>query len=137
MWVQTWNAAHPLFAALKRHDYEAFAVAQLDERRVAGLPPFASLALLRADAKTAAVAKAFLDDAAALAEAGDQVTLYRPVPPHMARIADVDRMQMLVESPSRVALHRLLSACLPQLQALRPQHKGLIRWAVDVDPLAI
>ncbi len=137
MWVQTWNAQHPLFAALMRHDYEAFAAAQLDERRVAGLPPFAALALLRADAKTAAVAKAFLDDAAALAEAGDQVTLYRPVPPHMARIADVDRMQMLVESPSRVALQRLLAAWLPQLQALRAQHKGLIRWAVDVDPLAI
>jgi primosomal protein N' (replication factor Y) len=137
MWVQTWNAQHPLFAALKRHDYEAFAAAQLEERRVAGLPPFASLALLRADAKTAAVAKAFLDDAAALAELGEQVTLYRPVPPHMARIADVDRMQMLVESPSRVALQRLLAAWLPQLHALRAQHKGLIRWAVDVDPLAI
>ena len=137
MWVQTWNAQHPLFAALKRHDYDSFAAAQLEERRVAGLPPFASLALLRADAKTAAVAKAFLDDAAALAEAGDQVTLYRPVPPHMARIADVDRMQMLVESPSRVALQRLLAAWLPQLHALRAQHKGLIRWAVDVDPLAI
>jgi primosomal protein N' (replication factor Y) len=137
MWVQTWNAQHPLFAALKRHDYEAFAAAQLEERRVAGLPPFASLALLRADAKTAAVAKAFLDDAAALAELGDQVTLYRPVPPHMARIADVDRMQMLVESPSRVALQRLLAAWLPQLHALRAQHKGLIRCAVDVDPLAI
>jgi len=137
MWVQTWNAQHPLFAALKRHDYEAFAAAQLEERRVACLPPFASLALLRADAKTAAVAKAFLDDASALAEAGDQVTLYRPVPPHMARIADVDRMQMLVESPSRVALQRLLAAWLPQLHALRAQHKGLIRWAVDVDPLAI
>jgi primosomal protein N' (replication factor Y) (superfamily II helicase) len=137
MWVQTWNAPHPLFAALKRHDYEAFAAAQLEERRVAGLPPFASLALLRADAKTAAVAKAFLDDASALAQAGDQVTLYRPVPPHMARIADVDRMQMLVESPSRVALQRLLAAWLPQLHALRAQHKGLIRWAVDVDPLAI
>jgi len=42
-----------------------------------------------------------------------------------------------VESPSRVALQRLLAAWLPQLHALRAQHKGLIRWAVDVDPLAI
>jgi len=137
MWVQTWNAPHPLFAALKRHDYEAFAAVQLEERRVAGLPPFASLALLRADAKTAAVARAFLDEASALAVASDQVTLYRPVPPHMARVADVDRMQLLLESPSRVALQRLLAAWLPKLHALRVQHKGLIRWAVDVDPLAI
>lgn len=137
MWVQTWNAAHPLFAALKLHDYQAFARAQLEERRVAGLPPFAALALLRADAKTADVARAFLEDAAALAEAGDTVTLYPPVPPHLARVADVERMQMLVESPSRVALQRLLSGWLPTLHALRARHKGLIRWAVDVDPLAI
>ncbi len=137
MWVQTWNAPHPLFAALKRHDYEAFAAAQLEERRTAGLPPFSALALLRADARTAAVAKAFLDEAATLVRADDAVTVYRPVPPHLARLADVDRMQMLVESPSRVALQRLLAAWLPQLHVLRAQHKGLIRWAVDVDPLAI
>jgi primosomal protein N' (replication factor Y) len=55
----------------------------------------------------------------------------------MARVADVDRMQMLVESPSRAALQRLLAHWLPQLHVLRARHKGLIRWAVDVDPLAI
>ena len=53
MWIQTWHPAHPLYAALRAHDYEAFAAAQLAERRAAGLPPFASLALLRADARTA------------------------------------------------------------------------------------
>jgi primosomal protein N' (replication factor Y) (superfamily II helicase) len=26
---------------------------------------------------------------------------------------------------------------VPTLHLLRPQHKGLVRWAVDVDPLAI
>jgi primosomal protein N' (replication factor Y) len=55
----------------------------------------------------------------------------------MARVADVDRMQMLVESASRGALQRMLAAWLPELHALRARHKGLIRWAVDVDPLAI
>jgi primosomal protein N' (replication factor Y) len=137
MWVQTWNAAHPLYAALRRHDFEAFAASQLEERRVAGLPPFSALALLRADAKSAAVAKAFLDEASALAEVHEGVTLYRPVPPHLARVADVERMQMLVESASRTALQRMLAAWLPRLHELRTQHKGLLRWAVDVDPLAI
>jgi primosomal protein N' (replication factor Y) len=46
-------------------------------------------------------------------------------------------MQMLVESPSRGALQRMLSAWLPGLHDLRVRHKGLIRWAVDIDPLAI
>ncbi len=137
MWVQTWHPRHPVYAALAAHDYAAFAAAQLAERRAAGLPPFAALALLRADARTAAVAAAFLTDAAALVHAGGGVTVYPVVPPHVAKVADVERMQMLVESPSRGALQRMLAHWLPQLQSLRAAHKGLLRWAVDVDPLAI
>jgi primosomal protein N' (replication factor Y) (superfamily II helicase) len=137
MWVQTWHPHHAIYAALRRHDFEAFAAAQLSERQASGLPPFASLALLRADAKSADVASAFLLDAAALADAHAGVTLYPPVPPHLSKLADVERMQMLVESPSRMALQRMLAAWLPGLHALRLRHKGLIRWAVDIDPLAI
>ena len=137
MWVQTWNPHHPIYAALRKHDYQAFATAQLAERRAAGLPPFAALALVRADARTAEAATGFLQDASELAQAYEGVTAYRPVPPFVARVADVERMQMLVESPSRVALQRMLAHWLPALQGLRAQHKGVIRWAVDVDPLAI
>jgi primosomal protein N' (replication factor Y) len=137
MWVQTWHPQHALYAALRAHDYIAFASAQLQERRAAGLPPFASLALLRADARSAEVATAFLRDAAELAQQHPGVTVYPPVPPFVAKVADVERMQMLVESPSRLALQRMLSAWLPGLHGLRAQHKGLLRWAVDIDPLAI
>jgi primosomal protein N' (replication factor Y) len=137
MWVQTWHPRHPLYAALQAHDYEAYAAAQLAERRAAGLPPFASLALLRADARTVQAARDFLHDASALAAAHEGVTVYPPVPPPVAKVADVERMQMLVESPSRVVLQRMLAAWLPGLHELRARHKGLLRWAVDVDPLAI
>ncbi|EGJ12029.1 primosomal protein N' [Rubrivivax benzoatilyticus] len=137
MWIQTWNPQHALFDALKRHDYAAFAASQLDERRSAGLPPFSHLALLRAEARSAEVATAFLDEAATLAEGIDSIGLYPAVPPAVSRVADVERVQMLVESTSRPALQRFLAGWLPQLHALRPHHKGLIRWAVDVDPLAI
>ena len=137
MWVQTWNARHPIYAALRAHDYESFAAAQLAERRAAGLPPFAALALVRADARTAEAATSFLQAASTLAQAYEGVTAYRPVPPFVAKVADVERMQMLVESPSRSVLQRMLADWLPALQGLRAQHKGLIRWAVDVDPLAI
>jgi primosomal protein N' (replication factor Y) len=59
------------------------------------------------------------------------------VPAPVARVADVERMQMLVESGSRGALQRLLGTWLPELNALRGRHKGVLRWAVDVDPVAI
>jgi len=42
---------------------------------------------------------------------------------------------MVVESASRAALQRFLAEWQPVLQENRV--KGLIRWAVDVDPLAI
>ena len=137
MWVQTWHPRHPLYAALQAHDFEAFATSQLADRRGAGLPPFASLALLRAEARTADVAAAFLHDAAATVALDAGVTVYPPVPPHVAKVAGVERMQMLLESRSRVALQRLLAEWLPGLHALRAGHKGLLRWAVDIDPLAI
>ena len=138
MWVQTWHPTHPIYAALRTHDYESFATTQLQERKAAGLPPFASLALLRAEARTAEAATAFLQAAAGLIDAPQAgVTLYPPVPPFVAKLADVERMQMLLESPSRAALQRTLAAWLPQLNGLRTHHKGLLRWAVDIDPLAI
>ncbi|MBN8488728.1 MAG: primosomal protein N', partial [Burkholderiales bacterium] len=51
MWIQTWNPAHPIFAALKAHDFQAFASSQLGEREMAGLPPYSHLALLRCEAR--------------------------------------------------------------------------------------
>jgi primosomal protein N' (replication factor Y) (superfamily II helicase) len=140
MWVQTWHPQHALYAALRRHDYDAFAAAQLREREGAGLPPFASLALMRAEARSAEVAAAFLSAAAQLAAVlpeATQVTVYPPVPPAVSRVANVERMQMLLESPTRTGLQRLLQQWVPQLHALRSAHKGVLRWAVDVDPLAI
>jgi primosomal protein N' (replication factor Y) len=138
MWVQTWHPQHALYAALKAHDFERFARQQLAERRQAGLPPYVHLALLRAEGKTRAAAADFLADARAHlpAELGT-VRCWAPVPPAMARVADVERMQMLQESPSRPALQRVLAAWMAMLPKLRQRHKALLRFAVDVDPQAI
>ncbi|MDP1566187.1 MAG: primosomal protein N', partial [Polaromonas sp.] len=51
MWVQTFHPQHPLFAALKKHDYPAFAAQELQEREAAGMSPFGFSALLRAEAR--------------------------------------------------------------------------------------
>ena len=143
MWVQTWHPQHALYAALRRHDFAAFATAQLAERRMAGLPPFSHLALLRAEARTADAARSFLQAAALAAEAAldsAAVTLYSPVPAPIARVANVERMQLLVEATSRGTLQRFLADWLPALHAMRRERSAeqrILRWAVDVDPLAI
>lgn len=136
MWVQTWHRDHALYQALARHDYERFARDQLDERRSAGLPPFSHLALLRAEARTAEAAQAFLEAASRLAQ-DEAVLVYPPVPHAVARVADVERMQMLVEASQRARLQAFLRGWVPQLIALKREHKAVLRWAVDVDPLAI
>jgi primosomal protein N' (replication factor Y) len=138
MWVQTWNPTHPLFAALRRHDYPAFAAAQLAERLRAGMPPFAFQALVRAEARTQEQAQAFLNTARDAAQALDptgQVTLYSAVPMSVQRVANVERAQLLIECSARPALQRFLTAWQPVLHGLRTP--GLLRWAVDVDPLAV
>jgi len=146
MWVQTFHPTHPLFETLKRHDYPAFAASQLNERRMAGMPPFSFQALVRAEARTQEAAQAFLNIAAQTASdwptAGEllaHITRYPAVPMPIQRIANVERSQMLIESPSRTALQRFLSAWQHTLQATRsqPACKGLLRWAIDVDPLLI
>jgi primosomal protein N' (replication factor Y) len=67
------------------------------------------------------------------------ITLYPAVPMSIQRIANVERAQMLIESPSRLTLQRFLSAWQATLHATRnqPGCKGLLRWAIDVDPLLI
>ena len=138
MWVQTWHPRHPLFVALRRHDYAAFAEQQLKEREQAAMPPFSYQALVRAEARSQDVAQAFLaaaGRASSALEDAHRVTVYPPVPMAVQRVANIERAQMLVESASRVALQRFLAAWQPVLRDTR--EKGIIRWAVDVDPLAI
>ena len=140
MWVQTWNPGHALFEALKKHDFAAFAATQLAERESAGLPPYSHLALLRAEARTEDVAEAFLRAARDLAKGypgSEDVMFYAPVPPSVARVAGFERRQMLIECGSRTVLQRLLAQFTPELPALKASHRGIVRWAIDVDPLGI
>ena len=141
MWVQTHDPEHMVFQALRHHDYPRFAQRQLQERRDAGMPPFAFQALVRADAKTQDVAQGFLRAASEAAQQGQlphlqDVFLYPPIPMAMQRVADVERAQMLIEATDRRALQRFLHAWQPWLHWVRsqPAHKGLVRWLVDVDP---
>ena len=150
MWVQTFHPKHALFEALKKHDYPAFAASELAERTAADLPPISHQALLRADARSQEAAQALLNAAREALEAQlgsdpataaliEQVGLYPAVPMSMQRVADVERAQMLLESPSRMALQKVLwhlHALLHQVRS-QPEHKGVIRWLVDVDPQSI
>jgi primosomal protein N' (replication factor Y) len=130
--VQTRYAAHPLYGAVVRHDYDRFAGGLLDERRQAGLPPYMYQALLRAEARELADAIGFLE-AARDSLPSDAITMNDPIPMTMTRVHNVDRAQLLVESASRPALQAYLKAWIAVLREM----KSRVRWSLEVDPLDI
>jgi primosomal protein N' (replication factor Y) len=143
MWVQSFHPQHAVFEALRTHDYPAFAAQQLKEREEAAMPPFSYQALVRADARTQEAAQAFLNLASqavgTLAQAAAAHHATRLWPMGIQRVANIERSQMLIESASRLALQRFLSVWQALLHSSRslPECRGLLRWAIDVDPLLI
>ncbi|NMY41900.1 primosomal protein N' [Pseudomonas sp. WS 5013] len=137
--IQSHLADHPLLVQLTEQGFPAFAEQALSERRGAGLPPFAHLALLRGEAHKPGQAEAFLDDACTYAEQLcaelklSGIELLGPVPAPMERRAGRFRAQLLLQCASRAPLHRLLAHWLPILEAM-PAGRA-VRWSLDVDPI--
>jgi primosomal protein N' (replication factor Y) (superfamily II helicase) len=131
--VQTRYPNHPLYRALVRHEFAAFAEALLNERREAGFPPFVHEAVLRAESDDLRHALRFLHDSVADASAdSSRVTIFDPVPMTLPRLAGRERAQVLVQARSRRALQEFLTAWTQRLY--RKKTSG-VRWHLDVDPV--
>ncbi|MCL2875527.1 MAG: primosomal protein N' [Betaproteobacteria bacterium] len=135
--IQTEYPAHPLYHCLIRHDFDAFARMELDQRLAASFPPFSRQAMLRADAPELAAAVDFLhrakDEAVPLA--ASRIRLFDPVPMRLTRLARRERAQLLIESDQRAALQDFLTRWLERIYTLSAP-RGL-RWQIDVDPLEV
>jgi primosomal protein N' (replication factor Y) len=132
--LQTHHPSHPLLATLLAGGYGAFAGSELAQREEAGFPPFAHMAMLRAEAKHVDACDAFLRGARELLrEANQSLELHGPMPAPMPRRAGFQRAQLLLSSPDRRVLHGALDAALPAIYALPEARK--VRWSLDVDPV--
>ena len=131
--IQTRYPRHPLYQALTRHDYAGFAKATLTEREQAGFPPYVFEAVLRAEAPGSKSVLEFLSRARDLAPTDQEhLMIFDPVPMSVARIANRDRAQLLVQSYSRPALQTFLSGWT---EALAKERAPGLRWHLDVDPI--
>ncbi|MGQ0751042.1 MAG: primosomal protein N' [Betaproteobacteria bacterium] len=131
--IQTDYPDHPLYRALQEQDYAGFARTLLEERRLAGFPPYVYQALLRAEAASMESALGFLADAVRAGRAlSPKVQIYDPVPATLARVAGRERAQLLVQSASRRRLQDFLAAWQ---KALAQERSNRARWSLDVDPL--
>lgn len=130
--VQTRYQQHPLYQALKKHDYPRFAQDALQERQQAGLPPFMYQALLRAEANELVKAVEFLTVAATL-PVPEHIVMHSPIPMTLMKLANVERAQLLIESVSRPALQSFLKHWLLELK----EQKSRVKWSIEVDPADI
>jgi primosomal protein N' (replication factor Y) len=131
--IQTEFPRHPVYEAVIRQDYAAFARVALAERREAGFPPYAHQALLRAEAGMRETVDHFLGRCCAIGRRLEfRVQVYDPVPAAIARVAGRERGHLLVQSAAREELQRFLDEWQPQLAEI---DTGRVRWALDVDPL--
>ncbi len=135
--IQTAYPEHPLLQDLIRGGYEAFSSAALDQRELAGWPPFSHLALVRAEAHQPDQAIGFLQHCRVLAEqaAGPGVRILGPAPAPMERRAGRYRAQLLLQSGRRAALHILLAQMLSGIE--QSSRARTVRWSLDVDPVEL
>ena len=130
--IQTQLPEHPVFAAVKAQDYAVFAENELNERQMFAMPPFGFQTAIRADAPRVADAMEFLNAAkeTLVPLLPESVSQFGAAPMLMVRLAERERAQIFLESPSRHDLHRAVSLWV---QVLQQNRDGKIRWSVDVD----
>jgi len=131
--IQTRYPEHPLYQSLVRHDYAGFARSVLAERRQAGFPPFVFEAALRAESRDELRSQRFLRSAIDRSpRRSPSITVFDPAPMSLARLAGVERAQVLVQSRSRPRLQAFLAEWSDALYRM-PSHG--VRWHLDVDPI--
>jgi len=134
--VQTEFPQHPVYQALARQDFAAFADELLAERRRSGFPPYVYQAVLRAEAHSENDMWSFLRTAASRAATSKDadITLYDCVPAPIFRVAGRYRGQLLIQASTRSALRRFLARWHPTLIGGKA---GPVRWVIDVDPIEL
>lgn len=133
--IQTHHPEHPLFSSLIHHGYLDFAKSLLTERQTCHLPPFIHFALLHAESKKEKIAEKFLEQIKkTIAHNRSKILeVMGPFPALMQKRAGYYRMQLLIQSEHRAALHKALYQLTQYVHTtLKPARS--IRWSLDVDP---
>lgn len=129
--IQSHHPEHPLLVNLFTQDYQTLSQKILEERKEALLPPYASMAIIRAEASSLELPMTFLADAKAqLANTG--LTVYGPFPAPMPKRAGKMRAQLMIQCSERKMLQQSLTPIIPTFEQLQSSRK--VRWSIDVDP---
>jgi primosomal protein N' (replication factor Y) len=129
--LQTHHPDHPLLETLFAEGYEAFARCLLEDRQLAGLPPYSYQAVLRAEATRREPVSDFLE-AARDRFSSRTVKVYGPYPAQMEKRGGRMRWYLLLQDDRRPRLQAALDEWVPQIAGLPGARQ--VRWSLDVDP---
>lgn len=134
--LQTHHPEHPLLQSLLHKDYRHFAETVIDERKLAKLPPFSFLTLVRAEANNSNEVENFLRQVRYSLEAhplfDNACMVLGPTPAPIAKRAGKARWQLVLQVPSRPQMQKIISAAKPVIAQLPLAKK--VRWSLDVEP---
>ena len=120
---------------LVRDGYAAFAVDALVERNVAMLPPYAFVALVRAEATDPTSPRVFLERVVQELSnwTGPDLMTLGPAAAPMERLGGRYRAQLLIQAERRARLNACLKDLTGFIDALPEARRT--RWSIDVDPV--
>ncbi|HET8714735.1 MAG TPA: hypothetical protein VFM16_02845, partial [Holophagaceae bacterium] len=106
--LQTYAPDHPAIRHAVAQDNEGFAAEELPYREALAYPPFAALALYRAEAEDPREAKEALEAIRARLARVPDLRILGPLEAPVARLKDRWRYQLLLKSPRREAIGEAL-----------------------------
>lgn len=134
--LQTHHPEHTLLQSLLHKNYQHFAQTALAERKIAQLPPYSFLTLLRAEGDNNDQVEAFLRQVRHTLEAhplyDDQCLVLGPMPAPLAKRSGKFRWQLLLQVTTRRQMQRLIASSKPAIQLLPLAKK--VRWTMDIEP---
>ena len=139
VFIQTAYPDNQYFKFIQSQNYPHFSDHCLNERQAARFPPFCHIALWRAETPKQYAALRFLESVKKIGEnAKDKwhchdLHIMDPVPSPMEKLEGRYRSQLLVKSPNRNTLHRLLKIWLIEVESSNLAKTA--RWSIDIDPM--
>jgi len=133
--IQTRNPDNPMLQTLVSEGYAKFSEIAMQDRKLAELPPFSFVALVRAESTDPNAPRSFLLEVATLLEGAspEDLLILGPAPAPMERLGGRYRAQLLVQANRRSILNEALSRLTAGVAALPGIRKT--RWSIDVDPV--
>ncbi|MEG3079640.1 primosomal protein N' [Halomonas sp. 5021] len=138
--VQTLHPDDPQLGQLAEHGYGTLARNLLEERRLAQLPPFCFMALLRIESPKEEAALGLARQAAQalrqwLSNSDTPARCLGPVPAPMERRQNRYHLQVMLTADKRSQLHAAASWLTQWLEANRDARR--VRWSIDIDPQSL